>query len=105
MESFTRPLWGLAPLAAGGGAFEGLDLVLSGLDHGTNPDHPDYWGDVGRHDQRMVEMAGLSQALLLAPETFWTPLPDAVTRAAEAIETGRAAALLERWATLSQARA
>lgn len=80
MESFTRPLWGLAPLAAGGGAFEGLDLVLSGLDHGTNPDHPDYWGDVGRHDQRMVEMAGLSQALLLAPETFWTPLPDAAKR-------------------------
>lgn len=50
-----------------------------------------------------------SYVLANAAAALWTvkrtPLPDAVARAAEAIETGRAAALLERWATLSQARA
>ncbi|AJQ97968.1 DUF2264 domain-containing protein [Gynuella sunshinyii] len=74
MESFVRPLWGLAPLLAGGGEFDDLPRYLSGLTAGMDPDHPEYWGDVGPYDQRMVEMAGLSLAFLLAPEQFWQPL-------------------------------
>ena len=76
MESFVRPLWGIAPLVAGGGAFAEAGRWAEGLAHGTDPGHPEYWGDVGPFDQRMVEMAGLSLALLLAPEVFWQPLPE-----------------------------
>lgn len=76
MESLVRPLWGIVPLVAGGGE-HATELWLRGLDHGTDPAHPEYWGDVGPHDQRMVEMAGLALALLLAPDRFWTPLPEA----------------------------
>jgi hypothetical protein len=83
MESLIRPLWGLAPLAAGGGAAEALSLYPAALANGTDPEHPEYWGDVAQHDQRMVEMAGIALALILKPDTFWTPLPaDAKARAA-----------------------
>jgi hypothetical protein len=76
MESFVRPLWGLVPLLAGGFAFEDAARFVEGLANGTDPDHPEYWGDVGPFDQRMVEMAGLSLALLVAPEQLWAPLTD-----------------------------
>ncbi len=83
MEAFVRPLWGLVPLVAGGGAFADAQGYRDGLANGTDPEHPEYWGDVGPHDQRMVEMAGLSLAMLLAPETFWDGLPpEAKARAA-----------------------
>ncbi|PYE86256.1 DUF2264 domain-containing protein [Pseudoroseicyclus aestuarii] len=75
MEAFARPLWGLAPLVAGGIGHERADDWAKGLENGTNPEHPEYWGDVNRHDQRMVEMAGLSLGILLARETFWDPMP------------------------------
>lgn len=75
MESLVRPLWGVAPLLAGGGTFASAGLWVRGIEAGTDPAHPEYWGDVGRYDQRMVEMAGLAFALLLAPGTFWDPLP------------------------------
>jgi hypothetical protein len=74
MEALVRPLWGIAPLLAGGGAFEDQARYLEGIANGTDPDHPEYWGDVGQHDQRMVEMAGISLAFILAPEKFWEPL-------------------------------
>ncbi|WP_404403457.1 DUF2264 domain-containing protein [Pelagibacterium halotolerans] len=74
MEAFARPFWGLAPLVAGGFENQLAADWVTGLANGTNPDHREYWGDVAQHDQRMVEMAGLSLGLLLAPATFWTPL-------------------------------
>lgn len=84
MEAFVRPLWGLAPLLAGGGDFAEADTFCQGIAAGTDPAHPDYWGDVGPSDQRMVEMAGIAMAWLLAPDRFWVPLgPDAQHRAAE----------------------
>ena len=42
-EGFARPLWGLAPLHAGGGDFAHWDLFREGLINGTDPDHPEYW--------------------------------------------------------------
>ncbi|QQA43379.1 DUF2264 domain-containing protein [Pelagovum pacificum] len=77
MESFARPLWALAPLVAGGIGHPNATDWAIGLMNGTDADHPDYWGDVNRFDQRMVEMAGLSLGILLAPDTFWTPMPEA----------------------------
>ncbi|MEP7285003.1 MAG: DUF2264 domain-containing protein [Chloroflexota bacterium] len=74
LEGFARPLWGLAPLAAGGGTFADWDLYRRGLANGTNPDHPDYWGTPVDHDQRLVEMAAIGLSLLLVPEQVWEPL-------------------------------
>lgn len=75
LEGFARPLWGLAPLAAGGGAFEHWELYRQGLINGTDPDHPEYWGEVNATDQRMVELAAIGFTLKLLPHLVWDPLP------------------------------
>ncbi|MET7452013.1 DUF2264 domain-containing protein [Streptomyces sp. NPDC005574] len=74
LESFARPLWGLAPLAAGGHAVPHAELWARGLAHGSDPAHPEYWGQPADHDQRLVEMAAIGFALALAPEQWWDPL-------------------------------
>ena len=74
LESFARPLWGLAPLAAGGHAVPHAELWARGLAHGSDPAHPEYWGEPADHDQRIVEMAAIGFALALAPEQWWDPL-------------------------------
>lgn len=71
LEGLARPLWGLAPLLAGGGQFDGIEHFVKGLANGADPDHPEYWGPVQDRDQRMVESAAIGYALALAPETFW----------------------------------
>ena len=74
LEGFARPLWGLAPLAAGGGAdFVDWDLYRRGLANGTNPEHPEYWGACADRDQRLVELASLGFALSLIPKILWEP--------------------------------
>lgn len=80
LEGFARPLWGLAPLAAGGGSFAHWDLYRRGLANGTDPEHPEYWGAVQGTDQRMVELAAIGLSLRLVPEQLWEPL-DARVRA------------------------
>ncbi|RCG24061.1 DUF2264 domain-containing protein [Sphaerisporangium album] len=74
LESFARPLWGLVPLAAGGGAFEHWELWRRGLAAGTDPGHAEFWGPVTGVDQRLVETAAIGLALALAPEAVWDPL-------------------------------
>lgn len=74
LESFARPLWGLAPLAAGGGSFAHWELLRQGLASGADPAHPEYWGEPRDEDQRIVEMAAVGFALALAPEQLWDPL-------------------------------
>jgi hypothetical protein len=74
LEGFARPLWGLAPLAAGGGAFDHWPLWQQGLAAGVDPGHPEYWGLAGDYDQRSVEQAAFGFALALAPEKVWDPL-------------------------------
>ena len=76
LEGFARPLWGLVPLAAGGGQFEHWELFRRGLSNGTDPKHPEYWGAVTETDQRMVELAAIGLALRMAPEHIWDPLDD-----------------------------
>lgn len=75
LEGFARPLWGLAPLAAGGAIFEHWELYRQGLANGTDPDHPEYWGKVHSTDQRMVELAAIGFTLRLLPQLVWDPLP------------------------------
>ena len=74
MEGFARPLWALAPLAAGGGTFDHWDAYRRGLVAGTDPDHPEYWGDMPDEYQLAVEAAPISVALSLVPEHIWDPL-------------------------------
>lgn len=75
IESFARPLWGLAPLAAGGGKSDLWAICREGLTNGTDPAHPEFWGLLEDYDQLSVEMAPLAISLALAPEVFWMPLP------------------------------
>lgn len=74
LEAYSRILWGIAPLAAGGGKFEHWDLWVQGLISGADPQHPEYWGKPGDYDQRSVEQAAFGLALALCPEKLWTPL-------------------------------
>ncbi|WP_417522573.1 DUF2264 domain-containing protein [Marinovum sp.] len=71
LEGLVRPFWGLAPLLAGGGRFDGIETFVTGLENGADPEHPEYWGPVTDRDQRMVESAAIGYALALAPEVFW----------------------------------
>jgi len=74
MEGFSRVLWGLVPLLAGGGCSDLWDRVLDGIRHGTDPSHEEYWGDVADYDQRLVEMAVFGFALSIIPDRIWVPL-------------------------------
>ncbi|SDR34194.1 hypothetical protein SAMN05519103_02170 [Rhizobiales bacterium GAS113] len=76
-EGFARPLWGLAPLHAGGGAFAHWDLYRQGLVSGSDPGHAEYWEMTLDRNQRSVEIAALGFALALAPDALWLPLADA----------------------------
>lgn len=75
LEGLARPLWGLAPLVAGGSTFDATELYVEGLANGSDPSHVDYWGPTAFRDQRIVESAAIGFALALAPETFWDGLP------------------------------
>jgi hypothetical protein len=74
LESFSRPLWGLASLLAGGGSYEGAARWVKGFTSGTNPDHEEFWGDMRDKDQRMVECAAIGYTLAVSREAIWDPL-------------------------------
>jgi len=74
MEGWSRSLWGIAPFLAGGGKLPDIDIWLSILRDGINPEGPHFWGMPGNSDQRHVEMAAIALALILAKETFWERL-------------------------------
>jgi hypothetical protein len=74
LEGFARPLWGLAPLAMGGGSFDDWEIYRRGLSNGVNPEHPEYWGTPRDYDQRLVEMAAIGWALAAVPNEIWDPL-------------------------------
>lgn len=77
LEGFARPLWGIVPLAAGGYDFPHWELYRRGLANGTDPSHPEYWGDVSRTDQRQVELAAIGFAIAMVPQFIWEPLSEA----------------------------
>lgn len=74
LEGFARPLWGLVPLALGGGTFADWELYRQGLINGTDPEHDEYWGVPNDYDQRLVEMAAIGLALWMVSDHIWTPL-------------------------------
>ncbi|KAF9820413.1 hypothetical protein IEO21_01422 [Rhodonia placenta] len=75
LEGFSRPIWGLASLLAGGGAYEGSQRWVNGFANGTNPDHEEFWGNMKDKDQRMVECSAIGFSLAVAKEHLWNPLP------------------------------
>ena len=77
MESFVRPLWGLAPLWNGGGECGIFDeIYLEGIKNGTDPKHPEYWGVLESYSQEVCESPALALALVIAREKLWKPLDD-----------------------------
>ena len=75
LEAFSRPLWGLVPFWAGGGeSAEFEEIYPKGLAAGTNPKSKEYWDGFHNSDQRFVEMAAISYALILTPDKVWEPL-------------------------------
>lgn len=77
MEAFSRPLWALVPLWAGGSRTpEWEALYRRGLAAGTDPRNPGYWGPCRDLDQKFVEMAAIAYGLLLTPQVLWDPLTD-----------------------------
>ncbi len=76
LEGFSRVLWGLVPMLAGGDNSQVWEMCLQGIKNGTNPAHEEYWGEISNFDQRAVEMAAFGYALVLTPERIWEPLND-----------------------------
>lgn len=77
MESFLRPLFGLAPLTAGGSRQDQFwEQYRQGIIHGTDPRSPEYWGDLKERDQRQVELASLGIAMILQKDKIWDPLSE-----------------------------
>lgn len=74
LEGWSRVLWGIGPLLAGGGGYPELERHLEVFRRGVDPHDPAYWGEPKDSDQRLVEMAAMGLALILAPDRFWTPL-------------------------------
>lgn len=80
LEGFARPLFGLVPLAKGGAKFDYWNVYREGLKNGTDPNHPEYWGEVTDLDQRHVEATALGYALLVVPEHIYEPLDETAKR-------------------------
>jgi hypothetical protein len=73
-EGFARPLFGLAPLTAGGGEWEHWPLWQRGLAAGVDPEHAEHWTFYENTSQTMVEQAALGFALALVPGELFDPL-------------------------------
>jgi hypothetical protein len=76
LEGFARPLWGLAPLLAGGSVYDGAERWIKGLIAGTDPESPEFWGHMEDFDQRMVEASPIGFALAIAGDHFWKRLEE-----------------------------
>lgn len=76
LEGFSRPIWGLASLIAGGGSYAGTNRWVNGFTNGSDPNGPEYWGDMRDKDQRMVECSAIGFSLAVAKEQVWDPLSE-----------------------------
>ncbi|KAF2823513.1 hypothetical protein CC86DRAFT_299285 [Ophiobolus disseminans] len=84
VEGFARPLWGLAPLLAGGSKTGSTDKFVQGLINGTDPENEEFWGYMEDTDQRMVEACPIGFTLAIANKEFWNPLTDKQKKNVEA---------------------
>ncbi len=78
IEAFARPLWAIIPMLAGKceSVYPIWEHWKQGIINGTDPAHPEYWGDVPFCEQRLVEMAVFGTGMLLAPDSFFFSLPE-----------------------------
>ncbi|KAF4534911.1 uncharacterized protein LTHEOB_2886 [Lasiodiplodia theobromae] len=83
-EGYARPLWGLAPLLAGGSEYAGTERWVRGLVNGTDPEHEEFWGYMEDLDQRMVEACPIGFTLAIAGKHFWDPLTERQKKNVEA---------------------
>ncbi|KAK1579653.1 uncharacterized protein LY79DRAFT_522310 [Colletotrichum navitas] len=84
LEGFARPLWAVGALLLGYNSTTDPELLKSinevvqpwidGFVSGTDPEHPDYWGEINDRDQRMVEAEIIAFAMLAAPDRIYKPL-------------------------------
>jgi hypothetical protein len=51
-----------------------IGVFKQGLIDGTNPNGPEYWGDIQDHDQRVVEAADIALALWICRDRLWVNL-------------------------------
>jgi hypothetical protein len=84
VEGYARPLWGLAPLLAGGSKYDHADKFVQGLISGTDPENEEFWGYMEDTDQRMVEACPIGYTLAIASKDFWEPLTDKQKKNVEA---------------------
>lgn len=76
LEGFSRILWGLVPLWADGKDSDLDAWIVEGIKHGSDPEHPEYWGDYVDGEQAYVEMGALAYGILMAPHKVWEPLDE-----------------------------
>ena len=49
---------------------------MRGLIAGTDPENPEFWGNMEDLDQRMVEACPIGYTLAIANKEFWDPLTE-----------------------------
>ena len=63
-------------MLAGDSRYRNTNLFVKGLISGTDPDGPEFWGNMEDLDQRMVESCPIGYTLAIAGKDFWNPLSD-----------------------------
>ncbi|KAG8870713.1 hypothetical protein FRB97_009458 [Tulasnella sp. 331] len=82
LEGYARRLWGAAPFGVESDSID-WSSYRTGLANGTNPSHPEFWGNPAKDfpDQRL--MAPIGFAIALIPDKIWYPLSNAAKRNVE----------------------
>lgn len=80
LEGFSRSMFMAGPwmnssdtdiLSFGSESINVTEFYRRGVLAGTDPQHPEYWGDIEDTSQHLVEMAALSWGLFLSREKLW----------------------------------
>jgi hypothetical protein len=85
LEGFARPLWVIPHLSGLGNAgslaeIPFVETWIDGLKAGTDPESPEYWGELRDFDQKMVEMESIAYTILLRPDLFSFELDEIARR-------------------------